>query len=99
MSFARNLQHDPPTRDELDDLKRQDFRKYVSPWKSIGPGESFDFRHGLPNFPSVASVLEADDSQGTGQSDSSSSTVTKTVTLIRVANTGSAVRFFRVRAF
>lgn len=95
---VRNLNQDAPTRDDIDDIKRKGFKKYVSPWVSIDASASYDFRHGLSEIPHVTSVLEAEDSQGSGQATASSVTVASTVTLVSVTNTGTA-RFFRVRAF
>jgi len=98
LDAVRNLNQDAPTRDEIDDVKRQGFKKYVSPWVRIDAGSSYNFTHGLSEIPHVVSVLEATDSQGSGQTSAASVTVTSTVTLASVANTGAA-RFFRVRAF
>lgn len=94
----RNVRQDPATRDELDDIKRQTFQKFVSPWQSIAGSATGTFRHNLGEIPHVVSVLEATDSQGSNQAEASSVTVTRTGTIVSVANTGSA-RFFRVRAF
>lgn len=89
---------DPAQRDDFEDVKRQGFKKYVSPWVRIDSGSTYQFPHGLLEIPHVADALEATDSQGTGQAEASSVTITKTVTMVAVANAGAA-RFFRVRAF
>lgn len=88
----------PAVRDDLEDIKSKGFSKYVSPWVSIEGTGFYDFPHGLREIPHVASVLEATDSQGTGQAVASNVTIASTVTMVRVTNTGAA-RYFRVRAF
>lgn len=93
-----NLPVDPWLRDELEKLRDRGVNKYSSPWVSIDAGAVGTFTHGLGEIPTVVSVLEATDSQGTGQAEASSVTISRTVTLVSVANTGTA-RFFRVRAF
>ena len=95
---VRELDQPAPSRDELDEIKRQAFKRYVSPYVSIDGGESYSYAHGLGDIPHLVSVLEATDSQGTGVAMASDVTVTNTVTLVTVENTGAA-RYFRVRAF
>lgn len=90
--------HDPAQRDDFEDVKRQGFKKYVSPWVRIDAGSSYQFPHGLLEIPHVVSTLEATDAQGAAQAEATSVTITKTVTMVAVANAGAA-RFFRVRAF
>jgi len=98
LGTVRVLPIDPALRDEIDEIKDQGLRKYLSPWVRIQASASFDFPHGLNDIPHVSDVLEATDSQGSGAASASSVTVTKTGTIVRVVNSGSA-RYFRVRAF
>jgi hypothetical protein len=95
---VRNLHESAPTRDEIEEIKRQGIRKYVSPWVRIDEAASYSFPHGLGEIPVLTSVLSATDSQGTEQAEATSVTVTTTVNMVAVANAGAA-RFFRVRAF
>ena len=92
-----NLNQPAPTRDEFDNINARVPRVYVSVWARILGGETRSFQHGLFDIPMVTSVLEATDSQGTGKEIATSVTVTSTVTMISVKNTG-ADRFFLVRA-
>lgn len=87
----------PDVRDDIEDTKKHAVRRYVSPWTRIDAAASATFQHGLGEIPYVADVLEATDSQGTGEAAAATITVTKTGTLVTVAN-GGAARFFRVRA-
>jgi hypothetical protein len=84
--------------DDLNEIKQHTFKRYASPWTRIDAAASVSFQHGLRDFPHVAQVLEATDAQGSSAAEASSVTVTKTVTVVTVANGGTA-RFFRVRAF
>lgn len=93
-----DLTIDPALRDELARIKQDGFKRYLSPWVSIDATSSYSFPHGLKEVPHVASVLEATDSQGTGETEATSVTVTKSVTMVNVTNTGTP-RFFKVRAF
>lgn len=93
-----DLSIDPALKDDLHKAKRDGFKRYLSPWVRIDASESYSFPHGLREIPHVASVLEATDSQGTEQAEASSVTVTKTVSIVGVTNSGTP-RFFRVRAF
>lgn len=88
----------PALHDDLKEMKQHGFKKYVSPWTRIDASASVSFQHGLFDFPHVADVLEATDVQGASAAAASSVTVTKTSTVVTVANGGTA-RFFRVRAF
>lgn len=97
LDAVRNLNQDAPTRDEIDEIKRQGIRKYISPWVSIDASSSQSFQHGLGYVPMVVSVLSATDSQGAGEGDASSFSTLSSVTTIVVVNSGSA-RYFRVRA-
>ena len=97
LDSVRNLHQNAPLRDDIDDIKSHGIRVYVSSWVSIDAGASYSFPHGLFEIPMLASVLEATDSQGTGKAIATNATVTTTVTMVVVANTGTA-RFFRVRA-
>lgn len=88
----------PDLHDEIQELKQQGFKRYISPWVRIDAGATYEFTHNLLDVPHVADVLEATDSQGSGAMTATSVTTTKSATLVTVVNGGTA-RFFRVRAF
>ena len=98
LDSIRNLDLPAPSRDEIDELKQQGFKRYVSPWVRIDAAGTYSYPHGLGDIPHVISVLGATDAQGTAQTEATSVTVTSTVSMVVVANTGAA-RFFKVRAF
>jgi hypothetical protein len=95
---VRELQVDSGLRDHLEEIRANILKRYRSPWVRIDAAASYNFPHGLGDLPHVVSVLSASDSQGTGKVAASSATVTTTVTMVSVTNTGAA-RFFLVRAF
>ena len=85
-------------RDESNDNKSRGFKKYISPWQSIDASAAYVFRHEIGIVPHVVSVIQATDSQGTGQTEATSISFASTPTTVTVTNSGAA-RFFRVRAF
>lgn len=89
---------DPELRDELDSIRGQGFKRYISDWTRISPSASSTFLHNLGDVPHVADVLVASDSQGSDAAEGTSYTATKNAKSIVVTNSGTA-RFFRVRAF
>lgn len=96
-----SLAIDPALRDVLRDLHQLGFKRYLSPWTRIDMNSaSVEFIHGLQEIPSVVSVLQATDSQGTGQAEATNTTVTKTTVSVTVVNTSTTTpKFFQVRAF
>lgn len=89
----------PELRDDIEHIKQHVRKPYISPWTRLEKSATISLTHGLGDFPFAVDVLQATDAQGTGAATASDVTITRTATVVTVAETGGTnSTFIRVRA-